>query len=81
MNSSRNLIIALLALWCYAHNSNINLANNTTMLLILYALLNRGNLNCNGLNGTINSPRPNMQTPFGMPMNNSGVGSAPFPMF
>ena len=68
MNSSRNLIVALLALWCYAHNSNLNLANNATMLLILYALLTRGgNPNGNIGNG------PNQQSPFGMPMMNGGM--------
>ncbi len=60
MNSSNNLIIAMLALWCYAHNSNINLANNATFLLIIYALLTHNNRS-NNLN-----PQP----PFGMPMNN-----------
>lgn len=42
MNSNRNLIVALIALWCYTRNCNINLANNTAILLILYALLSRG---------------------------------------
>lgn len=41
MNSNRNLIVALIALWCYTRNCNINLANNTAILLILYALLSR----------------------------------------
>lgn len=45
MNSNRNLIVALIALWCYTRNCNINLANNTSILLILYALLTRGYLN------------------------------------
>ena len=43
MNSNRNLIVALLAIWCYTRNCNINLANNTAILLILYALLSRNN--------------------------------------
>ena len=93
MNSSNNLIVALLALWCYAHNSNINLANNATFLLILYALLNRSN-QCAG-----NQPRPvpfaggnnggpsngfNGQPPFGGPFPQNGFGqpgfsSTPFP--
>ena len=64
MNQSKNLIVALLALWCYAHNSNINLANNATMLLVLYALLTGGN---RGLN---------MQSPLGM----STTGTMPIPM-
>lgn len=41
--NNRNLIVALIALWCYTRNCNINLANNTAILLILYALLSRGN--------------------------------------
>lgn len=82
MNSSRNLIVALLALWCYAHNSNINLANNTTMLLILYVLLNRSNPNGNQNFMTTTRPPmpfpnvnngtgPNMQPPFVVPFNNN----------
>ena len=39
MNLSKNLIVALLGLGCYAHCNNINLANNTTVLLIILALL------------------------------------------
>ena len=43
MNSNRNLIVALIALWCYTRKCNINLANNTAILLILYALLTSRN--------------------------------------
>ena len=39
MNLSKNLIVALMGLGCYAHCNNINLANNTTTLLIILALL------------------------------------------
>lgn len=45
MFTNRNLIVALIALWCYARNCNINLANNTSIILILYALLSRGYIN------------------------------------
>lgn len=76
MNSSRNLIVALLALWCYAHNSNINLANNATMLLVLYALLNRGGNN--SFNGNNLGAGPNRQPQFGIPMNNNGTSPMPF---
>ncbi|MCQ2382767.1 MAG: hypothetical protein MJ060_02920 [Clostridia bacterium] len=69
MNSSKNLIGALLALWCYAQNTNLNLANNASILLILYALLTRNNTN----NNVINNP---MQPTFGMPIN-SGMMGAP----
>lgn len=87
MNSSQNLIVALLALWCYAHNSSINLANNTTFLLTLYALLtyrsrfnNQGNTpqrplpfpNNNNGNG------PNGQPPFGAPFNQNAFAQPNF---
>ena len=49
MNSSKNLIVALLALWCYTQNTNINLANNASILLILYALLTRTSSNASTL--------------------------------
>ena len=39
MNLSKNLIVALLGLGCYARSNSINLANNTTILLIILALL------------------------------------------
>lgn len=91
MNSSRNLIVALLALWCYAHNSNINLANNTTMLLILYVLLSRNNVsgNQNILTPTRppmpfpnsnNGNGPTMQPPFGAPFNNNSFAQPAFAM-
>ena len=68
MNSSKNLIVALLALWCYAQNTNLNLANNASILLILYALLTRNNAN----NNVIGNP---MQPAFGRPMNNGMMGT------
>lgn len=71
MNSSNNLIVALLAVWCYAHNSNINLANNATFLLILYALLNRSNQNNLGNN----QQRP---LPFSNSNNGNGFNAQPF---
>ncbi|MCM1404388.1 MAG: hypothetical protein NC133_02720 [Prevotella sp.] len=39
MNLSKNLIVALIGLGFYARCNNINLANNTTILLIILALL------------------------------------------
>ncbi len=71
MNSSKNLIVALLALWCYTQNTNINLANNASILLILYALLTR-------TNGTSTT----LQTPFCVPMNSNMMGApiAPAPV-
>lgn len=71
MNSSNNLIVALFAVWCYAHNSNINLANNATFLLILYALLNRSNQNNLGNN----QQRP---LPFSSSNNGNGFNAQPF---
>lgn len=91
MNSSQNLIVALLALWCYANNSNINLANNATFLLILYALLNRNNQNnqCNNQQRPLPFPNGNSgngfngQPPFGTPFNQNGFTQpnfgTPFP--
>lgn len=66
MNSRSNLIVALIALWCYTRNCNINLANNTAILLILYALLSRGNNllgsqvfnNCNSTPHFFRNPTP-----------------------
>jgi hypothetical protein len=84
MNSNRNLIVALIALWCYTRNCNINLANNTSILLILYALLTRGYLNSEQVYQTY-SRTPRLfsqnhenctQQTFGMPNNN---GSFAFP--
>ncbi len=43
MYTNRNLTLALMALWCYTRNCNINLANNSTILLIVYALLSHNN--------------------------------------
>ena len=43
MNLSKNLIVALLGLGCYARSNSINLANNTTILLIILALLAKQN--------------------------------------
>ena len=45
MNLSKNLIVALLGLGCYARSNSINLANNTTILLIILALLAKQNGN------------------------------------
>ncbi len=84
MNSNRNLIVALIALWCYTRNCNINLANNTSILLILYALLTRGYLNGEQIYQTYSrTPRlfsnhnNNTQPTFGMP-NNNGNFAFPF---
>ncbi len=44
MTLSKNLIVALLGLGCYARCNNINLANNTTVLLIILALLAKGQI-------------------------------------
>ena len=91
MNSSQYLIVALLALCCYANNSNINLANNATFLLILYALLNRNNQNnqCNNQQRPLPFPNGNNgngfngQPPFGTPFNQNGFAQpnfgTPFP--
>lgn len=43
MNLSKNLIVALLGLGCYARSNSINLANNTTILLIILALMAKQN--------------------------------------
>ena len=73
MNSNRNLIVALIALWCYTRNCNINLANNTSILLILYALLTRGYLTREQVYETYaprlfrNTNTMNNQSTFGMP--------------
>lgn len=45
MNLSKNLIVALLGLGCYARSNSINLANNTTILLIILALMAKHNTN------------------------------------
>lgn len=92
MNSSNNLIVALLALWCYAHNSSINLANNTTFLLTLYALLTYSNRHNNQGGGNPQRPLPfpnnnngnvpGNQPPFGVPFNNAFAqpnSGGPFP--
>jgi len=84
MNSNRNLIVALIALWCYTRNCNINLANNTSILLILYALLTRGYLNGEQLSQAYNhTPRlfsnnrnNGIQPTYGMSTNN---GNCAFP--
>lgn len=44
MNLSKNLIVALMGLGCYARCNNINFANNTTILLIVLALLSKARL-------------------------------------
>lgn len=69
MNSNRNLIVALIALWCYTRNCNINLANNTAILLILYALLSRGNSTYGSqlLEPFNHTPRPFRGTNAGVP--------------
>ena len=54
MNLSKNLIVALLGLGCYARCNNINLANNTSILLIILALLARQNINNDTENGENN---------------------------
>jgi hypothetical protein len=48
MNLSKNLIVALLGLGCYARSNSINLANNTTILLIILALLAKQDTDNNG---------------------------------
>ena len=48
MNLSKNLIVALLGLGCYARSNSINLANNTTILLIILALLAKNSTEENG---------------------------------
>lgn len=45
MNLSKNLIVALLGLGCYARSNSINLANNTTILLIILALMAKHSTN------------------------------------
>ena len=45
MNLSKNLIVALLGLGCYARSNSINLANNTTILLIILALMAKQDAN------------------------------------
>ena len=93
MNSNRNLIVALIALWCYTRNCNINLANNTSILLILYALLTRGYLNgeqiaqaysrsprlspCANNQQTFN-PQTTFGAPFNTPNNTFPFGAQPF---
>ncbi len=71
--NNRNLIVALIALWCYTRNCNINLANNTAILLILYALLSRNGTTtfgsqafqqCPTLRPFRNAPFPFMAQPY-----------------
>lgn len=57
MNLPKNLIVALIALSCYVRCNNINLANNTTILLIVLALLAKGNFDINDIIDNDNNNR------------------------
>ena len=56
MSLSKNLIVALLGLGCYAHCNNINLANNTTVLLLILALLAKTQTDTNGSTTVYTNP-------------------------